>query len=168
MTAIIRHVKVLALLMFLGGTPFAAAGQSRASLPPFPKADPAVAAARLAIVRESDLAAARIFVGHERRSGGDLWELTGPRRTRFLAILDRGESYYDTPGVIGCIGPEYVIAFIWPVRVAQSWFSAKCQRIIPAPGTTGRGIDAALSKRGARELAEAIRIVGSPRPVASR
>lgn len=129
---------------------------STQSLPPFPQADPKIARDRRASIAELPLARARIFVAARAEQNGELLfryvELHGANRDEFLSLLERNETYYDTAGVIGCVGDPYRVFLLWSGSHAESWFAPGCQRIMAGPGSSVP-FDAALSARGSEALA---------------
>jgi hypothetical protein len=123
--------------------------------PPILPPDPAVAEERQRIVSNQHIPEARIFVAARTVAGGEVVfrfvELKDSAREQFSRIFERRENFYDTPGVLGCIGDQYRIDLVWPGEHSDSLFCPDCRRIFPDPESS-MVFDVALSSIGARQL----------------
>ena len=117
--------------------------------PPLPRRDPHIRQQRLEYVKALRLDDADISI---RAAGQKPVQLSSEQHRRFLEILNDPSSYYDLPGVMGCIGNQVEITVSRPNGAMTSWFCASCQRIFPAPAKGKAAFDAALSAGGARRL----------------
>ena len=130
--------------------------QAKVPPPPLPEPNRQVALERREVVRGLDLAKARFLVSVPLESDGSYSvpvELSEKNRTRLLETLDEPETYDDQPGVMGCIGKEFILTVVWSNHQTESWFSSKCQRIFAADAAADIAhFDVALSKSGAEAV----------------
>ena len=112
---------------------------------------PSIAVERRDELEAHRFADAEIYFGVQ----GHYVPLNAALRERFLQILHRPESFYDCPGVMGCIGDEFRIRIVTAQRSKEGMFCEACLRVYPRPeGHESEGLDLVLSEEGAKALRE--------------